>query len=178
MSILLSKSFVLFAVAVAAGLLGRGWLSFVLAWALPGLGHWWLGERRRGVLAGGGVLGLFVCGVLIGGVDCVDQKEDGPWFLAQAWAGPVAYATDAANEWLLKTGRVGELLPSPGNPMPRPDGSRPPEPMVSSYKGLGTVNDVGTLFTALAGLMNLVVMLDAAHRARKAAEAELFGATA
>ena len=34
-------------------------------------------------------------------------------------------------------------------------------------QGLGRVNDMGTLFIALAGLMNLVVILDALHFAPK-----------
>lgn len=162
--LLLSKTFILLVVAVGALLVGRGWLAFLLGWALPGLGHWWLGERRRAVLAGGAVLALFLGGLLIGGLDSIDQREDGPWFIAQAWNGPIAFAADFANEGLLKSGRVGELLPSPSPPSaPR---TPPGTVMVSSLKGIGVVNDVGTLYSALGGLMNLVVMLDAASRAR------------
>lgn len=168
--LLLSKTFVLIVIGVGGALAGRGWLAYLLAWAFPGLGHWWLGERRRALLAGGGVLGLFIGGLLIGGLDCVDQREDGPWFLAQAWNGPIAFAADFANERLLKSGRVGELLPSPA-PASTPGGP-PGVVQVSTLKGVGVVNDVGTLFIALGGLMNLVVMLDATARARRRAEEE------
>lgn len=168
---LLSKPFILLAVGIFAMLLGRGWLPFLLGWALPGLGHWWLGERRRAVFVGVGVLGMFAGGLLIGGLDAVDQKEDGPWFLAQAWNGPIAFIVDAANEGLLKTGRIGELMPSPAPPSA--PGGPPVEIRVSTLKGIGVVNDVGMLYIALGGLMNLVAMLDAAHRARRRAEEEL-----
>jgi hypothetical protein len=169
--LLFSKSFILIAVAVSAALLGRGWKAFVLAWALPGLGHWYLGERRRAVYIAAGVLGLLGGGLLIGGVDAVDQREDGPWFLAQAWNGPLVFVADFANERLLKqAGGVGELLPSPGPPVS--PGGPPSELRVSSFKGVGVVNDVGTLYIALGGLMNLVAMLDAAARARRRAELE------
>lgn len=173
--LLLSKSFILIAVGLGAALLGRGWLAFVLAWALPGLGHWWVGERRRALLIGASVLGLFFGGLLVGGLDAVDQTEDGPWFLAQAWNGPVAFIADFANEQLLKRpGRFGELLPSPG-PATTPGGP-PIELRVNSLKGVGVVNDVGTLYIALGGLMNLVAMLDAGARARRRAEVEEDGA--
>jgi len=168
--LLLSKTFILLVIGVGAALAGRGWLAYLLAWALPGLGHWWLGERRRAVLAGGSVIGLFAAGLLIGGLDSVDQREDGPWFLAQAWNGPIAFLADFGNEQVLKSGRVGELVPSPA-PASAP-GAPPGQTMVSTLKGIGVVNDVGTLYIALGGLMNLVVMLDATARARRASEEE------
>jgi hypothetical protein len=111
------------------------------------------GEIRRGGLVMLGVLGMFLAGVLVGGVDCVDRNEDFLWFLAQCGAGPVAFATDALNAFLVKSGRVGELL----NTM-QPDGSTAP---ISTFKGVGGVGDVGTLFTAMAGLMNVTAVLDA-----------------
>jgi len=116
------------------------------------------------------VIGLFAAGLLIGGLDSVDQREDGPWFLAQAWNGPIAFLADFGNEQVLKSGRVGELVPSPA-PASAP-GAPPGQTMVSTLKGIGVVNDVGTLYIALGGLMNLVVMLDATARARRASEEE------
>ncbi|MBX3354191.1 MAG: hypothetical protein KF724_00660 [Phycisphaeraceae bacterium] len=167
-----SKTFILIAVGAGAILLGRGAIAFVLGWAFPGLGHWWLGERRRGLLVGAGVLGLFLGGLLIGGIDAVDQREDGPWFLAQAWNGPIAFVADFANERLLQQDppRVGELIASPG-PALAPGGP-PSEVKINIYKGVGVVNDIGMLYIALGGLMNLVAMLDAASRARRLAEEE------
>lgn len=168
---MLSKTTILIAVGVATVLLGRGWLPFLLGWAVPGLGHWWIGERRRAFLVATGVLGLFFGGLFIGGLDAVDQREDGPWFLAQAWNGPIAFAADFANEQLLqRPGRLGELIRSPG-PQTAPGGP-PSEITVNVLKGVGVVNDVGMLYIALGGLMNLVAMLDAAARARRAAEVD------
>ncbi|NBX25356.1 MAG: hypothetical protein EBQ99_04810 [Planctomycetes bacterium] len=134
-------------------------VSAALAWVLPGLGHMRNGEIRRGWMVMLGVLGMFLLGVLVSGVDCVDRREDFLWFLAQAGAGPLAFATDALNAFLVKSGRVGELL----NTM-QPDGSTVP---ISTFKGVGAIEGVGTLFTAMAGLMNVTAVLDALRGQRR-----------
>ena len=133
----------------------------VLGWILPGLGHASLGDRRRGILVGGGVLGLFLGGLLIGGLDVVDRREDHLWFLAQAGAGPVAWVADYANANLVASGRFGELLEAPH---PDPMAPRGTVVEVSSLKSLAHPNEMGTLFAAMAGLMNVVAVLDAMSR--------------
>lgn len=138
----------------------------ILAWLWPGLGHISLRQRKRGLLVMFGVLFLFVSGVLIGGVDVVDRKEDRLWFWAQALCGPIAFAADFANQNLLKTGHVGEIL-VPGHR----DRNGVMIPPASDKKSLGHVNEIGTLYAALAGLMNLVAILDALYdRPRRTVE--------
>jgi hypothetical protein len=131
----------------------------LLGWIWPGLGHLRNGDGRRGRLVMLGVVGLFLTGVLIGGLDCVDRREDLPWFVAQAGAGPLAFVADALNAGLLKSGKLGTLLP-----MTAPNGAML---QVSSLKSVGLVNDVGILFTAMAGLLNVVALLDALRGPRK-----------
>jgi len=134
------------------------WFPALMGWILPGMGQVLLGHRQRGFRAMGGVLGIFLAGVLVGGVDCVDRREDALWFYAQAGAGPVAFAADWANSALLKTGKVGQLIPSP------PSNPRLPPPQVTSFKTVTMSNEIGTLFCFAAGLMNIVVILDALRR--------------
>lgn len=134
----------------------------LLGWVFPGLGQIVLGDRKRGCLAMLGVLLLFFTGVLVGGIDAVDKDEDRLWFVGQAGVGPLAFATAYANDALLKAGRFGTLLETPPNSVnPVVDGVRP---RVSSFKGLAHPNEFGTLFCFLAGLLNLVVILDAFQR--------------
>jgi hypothetical protein len=161
-------------------------LAAVLAWLWPGLGHISLGERRRGFLIMFGVLFLFVTGLLVGGIDCVDRRHDRLWFLAQSVCGPIALGTDLVNQ------RFIQRLPADWRQRPAPpqrdDGRSPqmvqeldwrpgrdPE-LLERYAesdtallaaqrriGLGRASEMGTLFIALAGLMNLVVILDALY---------------
>lgn len=134
----------------------------VLGWIVPGAGYAMLGDPRRGLLAGAGVLGIFLLGLLIGGVDVVDRAEDRLWFVAQAGAGPIAFVADFANAELVKSGRFGELIE-----VPRGDPRLPAYPAVSSLKGVGRPNEIGTLYCAMAGLMNVVVIFDVLSRRRK-----------
>ncbi len=134
-------------------------LAAGLGWLLPGLGHYVIGERARGGLVLCGVAFLWITGLLIGGIDSVDRKEDKLWFYAQAGSGPIAFVVDGLNTSLLKSGKMGELIDAP-NPSRNPASAK----QVSSYKSVAQMNEYGTLFTALAGLMNIVALLDAAGR--------------
>ncbi len=132
----------------------------VLGLIVPGLGQISLGHAKRGLLAMAGVLGLFMGGLLVGGIDCVDRREDRLWFYLQACAGPVAFAADWANEAYVRSGAAGELVATP----PATTIDRGPEPKVSTLKGITYANELGTLYCALAGLLNVVVVLDALTR--------------
>ena len=134
----------------------------ILAWLWPGLGHIQLGERRRGFLVMFGVLFLFVGGVLIGGIDSVDRREDRLWFLAQLLCGPIAMGVDVANQSIIKR--------LPPDWKVRYQQGDPEVRRQLRHKGLGHVNEMGTLYSALAGLMNLVAILDALHPSHRRAE--------
>ena len=77
---------------------GLNWFEAALGWLLPGYGLIRLGHRRRGAWAMAAVLGLFASGLVIGGLDSVDRREDGLWFVMQAGAGPVAFAAECGGE--------------------------------------------------------------------------------
>jgi hypothetical protein len=111
----------------------------VLAWLLPGLGHISLGQKRRGFLIMFGILFLVLCGVLVGGIDAVYHSHDGLWFIAQVWCGPVVIGVDMLTQLLI---------------VPLPISER------ATLVGLSHANEIGTLFIAMAGLMNFVAMLD------------------
>lgn len=142
-------------------------LAGILAVLLPGAGHWYQGQVRRALLVGGGVLGLFLGGLLIGGVDVVDSRQDRLWFLGQALVGPVAFGTDYVHQNVLRgidpatmqrrSPLPGEVKDADGHWVPGPAGSSPP-----FSKSLGKMNEIGTLYCTIAGMLNLIVIIDAA----------------
>ncbi|MBT5365384.1 MAG: hypothetical protein HOI88_03790 [Phycisphaerae bacterium] len=119
--------------------------AIVLGWLLPGLGHVSVGQKRRGFLIMGGALFLVFCGTLVGGIDAVDHNKDGLWFIAQVWCGPVVVGIDLLNQTFIA-------------PLPIAD--------KVTLVGLSHANEMGTLFIAMAGLMNFVVLLDVIHAKR------------
>ena len=110
-----------------------------MAWIFPGLGHIALGHRRRGRLICLGVLFLIFAGVFVGGIDAVDHKNDGLWFIAQICCGPLVIAIDMATQFFIVDAPIEKR---------------------ATLVGLSHVNEIGTLFIAMAGLMNFVVILD------------------
>lgn len=113
-----------------------------LAWLLPGLGHICLGHKRRGTLIMCGAFLLIFCGVLVGGIDVVDHKNDMLWFIAQVFCGPTVIAIDLLNQMFVASLPVAKR---------------------ATFVGLSHVNEIGILFIAMAGLMNLVVIFDAMY---------------
>jgi len=162
-SIMLGGAFLI--AAIMLGSTGQGVKGPILNWVFPGLGHIALGYRRRGVIAMVAILGMFAGGLLIGGLDAVDSVEDAPWYIAQSANGPIAFAADLANQQLLKKGKVGELLPAP-SPTDPSGRSAAGQPYVSTFKGIGAANEFGTLFIALGGMMNFILVMDISRRER------------
>ena len=172
-------------------------IAGVLAILLPGLGHWYLGYGRRARLIAAGILGMFAAGVFIGGVDVVDRREDFPWFLGQAFVGPVAFGTDwlHQNHFKVRVPLSGTVRSAYPNEYRDPSTAQPiittidastglPAARVSTgpgpadvktvspawppnIKSLGRMNELGTLFCTIAGMMNLICIIDAAFSRRR-----------
>lgn len=126
-------------------------LPAILAALLPGLGHAALGEPRRGLLVGVGVLSLFFGGLLVGGIDVVDKREDFWWFVGQAGVGPIAFGTDYIHQTVFK-------IDDPGTGERR---SPNPDENPRAEKSLSKLNEIGALYCALAGLINVIAIIDA-----------------
>ncbi len=133
-------------------------LTLLLAWLLPGAGHWYIGRRTKAVLFCFILIAMFVLGVLLTEGGCVDIRPRGavkaalriavldfrgageidagrhPWaFLLQACNGLVAFVA-----LVLSAGR--------------------PEFPASK------LGDLGLLLTLVAGALNVLLMADAFYR--------------
>lgn len=142
---------------------------------LPGLGHIVQGRTKRGVLAMVGVLGLFLYGLLIGGIDAVDSREDFIWYLGTAMVGPAAWGTDWVHQnrfkaidperGVLRSGNPGEVQDDDARGVRVWRDATPAELEAGAGwthgKGLGRLNEIAMLSCALAGMLNFIVFLDA-----------------
>jgi len=115
-------------------------------WVVPGSGYWLIGQRTRAMTVGITIMVLFILGLLIGGVRVVDVPpgvlsspvnavSQKPWFVGQILAGPITLIASS----------IG-----------RED---------SYFASHSRVNEIGTLYTAVAGMLNLLAIIDAAYRA-------------
>lgn len=161
-------------------------LAAILAFLCPGAGHFYLGHTRRAILIALGVFGMFFGGILVGGLDAVDKQENLIWFLAQACTGPTAFAVDAAHQKFFKViDPVTKKLrsanpdeyrdPATGRPIRisiTTEGvtsvtlpGTPPKTISPAYppkaRSVGRMSELGTLFAAVAGFLNLICIIDA-----------------
>lgn len=106
-------------------------LSIILAWVIPGGGHWYLGYKGKALLYLVLILGTFVAGMMIADFRNISLDRHPIFFLgAYIWNGG---ATVVA--WLLTEGK----------------------PITRQLDRL----DVGCLYCAVAGLLNILIMIDA-----------------
>jgi len=121
-----------------------------LAWLVPGLGHIYLGQRHRGVILLVVIAATFWGGVALGGAtETVDPHKRTAWFMAQVSTG--AHALVA---WRL--GRTAEASAS-----------------MYSWRA----EEVAVVYSGVAGLLNLLVILDVLARASQAAPVRVRGGT-
>jgi len=118
-----------------------------LAWLVPGLGHIYLGDRGRGLVCLITITATFWSGVAIGGVrSTVDPQQRKLWFVAQLGTAGNAVA--------------GYALHLAVEPLRNP-GEKTPAALTAHWAAV----DVGTHYTGVAGLLNLLVVFDVIGRA-------------
>jgi hypothetical protein len=158
-------------------------LVAIAGWIVPGAGYVLLGQIARGLTIGITILLLFIAGVLIGGIRVIDvpgysslgDKKvvavddpdrvvgptprkwalraqpmqtifEKPWYVGQVLTGPVCLV---ASYWSVELSKPE----NPGGVISR---------VVPSH---ARVWEIGTLYTAVAGMLNLMAIIDASYRA-------------
>jgi hypothetical protein len=128
--------------------------ALVLAWAIPGAGHAYGGSWGKAALFFGCIVGLLVAGMIIGGGTVIIHRDTQGhielWWLAQMGAGGPTVALTPVSEHLAARAGTGIYA--------------------------NRLREVGTLYAAVAGFLNVLVMMDAyirlAHPRDEQEEAE------
>ena len=122
----------------------------VAAWLLPGLGHYLLGHRTRGIILAVAIGLLWLAGLFIGGIGVFDrsQMQNNIVQIGQIFVAPSLVAAYYQNEW----------EPAAGFDLVGPDDNPPYEP------SFARTNEQGVLYTALAGMLNLLAAIDVLYR--------------
>ncbi len=126
-------------------------IPVIAAILLPGLGHYILGEKQRATILLITILSLFTTGLLIGGIDVIDYQQDTAWFAGQSLIGPISLIIGHTHQKLKQHTNNTYLNPPP------PSKKQPNSPF---YVSINKPNELGTLYCAVAGLLNLLVIID------------------
>jgi hypothetical protein len=129
--------------------------ALLLAWLLPGAGHWYARQRGRAVLYGATIVATFLAGLWMGGLATVSVTGHKWAFLLQLFDGPLAvaaaigsHATEAAHQAALTAGEAAAPGPAPSR-----------------------LADLGFTFTLVSAAFNVLIMADAYWLADKVEEA-------
>ena len=138
----------------------------LLAFAIPGAGHFYIGHRIRGIILCVAITVTFWAGIAFGGVMTVDSHYHPKWFSIQLLTGISGgvswYRQHIIYEKLAEEIGVdiSELVPGPtekvNNIQKQVDDKL-------HQQGLALVTpaeDTARIFTGTAGMMNLLVMFD------------------
>lgn len=148
-------------------------LAAFLAWLVPGLGHMYQGRYTKGSLFFVCILSAWILGFALGGSTVVYaswQPGDKRWhFLLQAGAGAVAMpAIVQGNEMRKFTDNRGRTKPGYEPwwngfmaPPDRPVVEGEPDLVAAWYATRGAGYEMGTWYTVIAGLLNILVIYDA-----------------
>ncbi len=147
-------------------------LAAFLAWLWPGAGHFYQGRRTKGWLFSICILSTWVLGFVLGGGHVVYaswQPGDKRWhFFLQAGVGAPALPALIQGNHMRKSTHHGETDVNYEPyfwgfmaPPFRPVEERAPDEVAAWYARFGAGYEMGTWYTVIAGLLNILVIYDA-----------------
>jgi hypothetical protein len=145
-----------------------GYLALILAWLVPGLGHLMLRQWARGITFFLCIHLLFAGGLLIGGIRAINPPDQAIWTYTQFLSGwPMIVANkleqNARGELKVLLDRYNRATPQP--PVVETLQARQARtikfiqdhPLFANHP---KVQDLGSVYCGIAGMLNLLVMFD------------------
>jgi hypothetical protein len=133
----------------------------LLAWLVPGWGHWYQGRRGKAILYAVCIIGLYVVGQTMGEWKVVHFRWTNP--LSDAEHFRFAYLCQFWNGLLALPALIQATLVKWG--LPTILGGFLAEPPVNELRGLeprlGKYAEIGWIYTIVAGLLNVLAIFDA-----------------
>ena len=124
-----------------------------LAWLIPGAGHFALNERRRGIVIFVMIVLTFIVGLYVGSIGVVDPVTAKPWYAAQMMSSPVVLVLGSH---VADAHRQAQAQHNPE----------------LAYLVYGRAGEIGQIYTSIAGLLNLLCIVNAIYMAHLRAVGE------
>ena len=106
----------------------------LLAWLVPGGGHFLLKERKRSIIIFVTIVLTFAAGLYVGSIGVINPIVAKPWYVAQIMNSPMV-------DLLRRLTATGD------------------------YPVYGRPNEIGQIYTSIAGLLNLLCIVNAVYLA-------------
>ena len=137
-------------------------VAAIWAWLIPGAGHWYQGRRAKSVIFAVCVLSTYFFGLAIGGGHVVYAslaKNDWRWqYFCQLGVGTPALPA-LVQTYRVRSGKealFNDLMAPPGDVQPRQR-----DKLALWHEQYTSRFEIGTLYTMVAGLMNILAVFDA-----------------
>ena len=124
----------------------------LLAWLVPGAGHYVLNEHRRGIVMFVVIALTFLVGLYVGSIGVIDPIGAKPWYAAQIMNSPVV---------LLMGSHVAHVQRQAEREQTEFGG----QAKTLAYRVYGRPNEIGQIYTSIAGLLNLLCIVNAIYMA-------------
>jgi hypothetical protein len=106
----------------------------LLAWLIPGAGHFLLKEKKRAIIISATIVLTFCAGLYVGSIGVINPVGAKSWYVAQIINSPIV----AVLGYVATTG---------------------------DYPVFGRPNEIGQIYTTIAGLLNLLCIVNAVYLA-------------
>ncbi len=106
----------------------------LLAWLIPGAGHFLIKEKKRALIISITIILTFCTGLYVGSIGIINPVGAKPWYVAQIMNSPIV----AVLGYQATTG---------------------------DYRVFGRPNEIGQIYTSIAGLLNLLCIVNAVYLA-------------
>ena len=116
----------------------------LLAWLVPGAGHYALNERRRATVMFVVIVLTFLVGLYVGSIGVIDPIGAKPWYAAQVMNSPVVMLMGSHVAHVQRQAESGQAR-------------------AGTYRVYGRPNEIGQIYTSIAGLLNLLCIVNAIY---------------
>jgi TM2 domain-containing membrane protein YozV len=132
-----------------------------LAWLVPGLGHFYQGRTGKGILYAVCILGLYVMGMVMG------EGKVVYWRWVNPFNNPEKFCLYYLGQFFAGLPALPALIQSTLHELKLPPilwgfMAEPPQTVLNGLqRHLGKLVEIGTIYTTVAGLLNILAIYDA-----------------
>jgi hypothetical protein len=137
------------------------WIAAILAWMLPGLGHWYQGRTGKAILYAVCILGLYLAGMWIG------EGRIVYWRWVNPFNNPEKFCIYYIGQFFVGLPSLPALIQGTlryfdHDPILWGIMAEPPQTVINGLLArIGKPVEIGTIYTTVAGLLNILAIYDA-----------------